>query len=355
MSWFARTYASALNKSYYATHSVTVGTLYLTGDILAQRLERMLNVQSVGKTEYNYPRTARMFIFGFVVAGPVMGTWYPLLHRMTSIFRYEYVAMQSSSGASWLSAMGKVYQRQSLISFTDKNKEVVSKTIIDQILFMGPWLHTYLMCAGLLEGQDFLSAFDACRSNFHAAWFYCVMFWCPAQYVNFHLVPVQHHALVVNTLNVFWSAFLSLLYHYRDYGTASTRSEAQLTTRHADHGTAGDTSMVGQLSSYGGMMLRRIHEVGATVAVTVGDLHARSGSALSAARADWNRTAPTYTLAAMQLSEFNRLQDELPRLEKEIREQQTRMDLMERTIAAQAVHIQSLQESAAVVTSSKSE
>jgi len=176
MSWFASTYARALNKSYYATHSVTAGTLYMTGDILAQRLEKMLHVESVGKTEYNYPRTARMFIFGSVVAGPVMGIWYPLLHRMTAIFRYEYVAMQSSSGASWLASMGSMYQRQNLISFSDKNKEVVSKAIIDQILFMPAWLHTYLMCAGLLEGTDFAASFDACRSNFHAAWFYCVLF-----------------------------------------------------------------------------------------------------------------------------------------------------------------------------------
>ena len=74
---------------------------------------------------------------------------------------------------------------------------------------------------GFLEGRSPAAVYEKTKENFHASWFYGIFLWAPAQTLNFMLVPVMFQPLVVHSVDVVWKAFLSILYHQRDYGVAS--------------------------------------------------------------------------------------------------------------------------------------
>lgn len=211
-----RLYARALEASPTATHSATAGVLYGSGDYLAQKLEKGFNVQSPGKVHYNVDRTMRMAAFGFLLGGPILGKWYSLLHRMTSVYRYNYIQMKSSSG--WFSAVQGMYRREALDDKSQKWREVALKVILDQIFFQAQFLNLYLFSMSLLEGKTVGEAYERCKRNFHDAWGYAITFWIPAQTLNFSFVPATYHAFTVNFCSMIWTAFLSLLFHKRDFG-----------------------------------------------------------------------------------------------------------------------------------------
>jgi len=214
-------YSRSLQHHPVITHSVTAGSLYGSGDVLAQQLEKAYAVQSTGKSQYNCTRTARMFLFGFVAAGPILGAWYPLLHRMTSVFRYEYVAMKTSSAG--LTSMRGMHRRFHLSDRVQRVREVVLKVVLDQFFFQAPFLNIYLFFMSMIECHSIEESVQSCKRNFHDSWRYSIIFWFPAQLLNFAVVPFHLNAVTVSVFSIFWTAFLSLLYHYRDYGPEARR------------------------------------------------------------------------------------------------------------------------------------
>ena len=52
------------------------GLMYGIGDFSAQKMERVLGIQSKGKTSFNYERFTRMAVFGGFIAGPLLAIWY---------------------------------------------------------------------------------------------------------------------------------------------------------------------------------------------------------------------------------------------------------------------------------------
>lgn len=357
MAFVLRLYARGLEKHFFLTNSITAGTLYASGDCLAQRLEKINHVESPGKTHYNYKRTARMWIFGFVAAGPVLGTWYSLLHRMTSVYRYEYVAVQSSSNASWLSSMSSSFRRESLDSVGQRVREASLKVVLDQLLFQAPFLNLYLLIMSGLEGHSIKTAWESCRRNFHDAWSYSILFWSPAQFANFMFIPKQYHALSVNFFSMIWTAFLSVLYHKRDYGTANASDNpAEMDVERSHHPLdvvnsedSGSESAKVQTASEAAAeqlwelaehLLQILEATAGSAANQASTLSMRTASAWAAARADWN--ASTDAEWRNQVQSLSELVEEQRR---QLDSHEAEADAMRRTITAQAVRLHALQES----------
>merc|ERR1711972_1125815 len=78
----------------------------------------------------------------------------------------------------------------------------------------------------LFEGLSITDGWQRCRTDFHDAWSYSIVFWSPAQCFNFTVVPLQFNALTVNVFSMVWTAFLSYLHHKRDYGDAPHRTSS---------------------------------------------------------------------------------------------------------------------------------
>mmetsp|Transcript_76388 Transcript_76388/g.212198 ORF Transcript_76388/g.212198 Transcript_76388/m.212198 type:complete len:317 (-) Transcript_76388:52-1002(-) len=215
----ARLRAARLKKMPMLGQSAAAGALYSGGDFAAQKIEEAYGVQSIGKEDYNYERTLRMGTFGLFFAGPILVVWYRFLHRMTSVYRVSYVKMEASAG-SWLNtlAMG-FYKEQVLDKRSDLMREVFVKVVFDNIFFQAVFLNFYFFVMSMLEGRTPYEAWNRCKRDFHDAWGYSLCFWVPAQTLNFSLFSTRHHPLVVSVLNAFWKAFLSVLYHWRDFGS----------------------------------------------------------------------------------------------------------------------------------------
>mmetsp|Transcript_73382 Transcript_73382/g.160704 ORF Transcript_73382/g.160704 Transcript_73382/m.160704 type:complete len:475 (-) Transcript_73382:240-1664(-) len=202
-------YGRALVKRPVLTNSVTACVLYGSGDCLAQQLEKYQNVQSSGKTSYNFERTARMCLFGLAVSGPILTHWYSYLPKMTSVFRYSYELLPAHK------MFGTMYQQRPLAS--GARNEVLAKLVLDQLFFQAPFLNLYLFIMSMLEGHTFSEGIELCKKNFHDCWGIALLFWVPGQYANFTLAPAHLAPLVVSSLGLIWNAMLSLLFHHRDY------------------------------------------------------------------------------------------------------------------------------------------
>lgn len=244
-----RRLTSAAQKAPLTLQSAIAGLLYSGGDCAAQWLEKAYGVQSLGKTEHNYERTLRMGTFGLFFAGPILGLWYWKLQRMTSIYRYSYVPLQTSSGSgSWISTVVRgSYRREQLDNKGDLAREVLVKVVFDNLFFQAAFLNLYLFVMSMMEGRSLRESYLRCKRDFHDAWGYSMLFWVPAQAVNFSLLPPQHHALVVSVLNMMWKTFLSLLYHARDYGAGHGAPAAELASALHVTPVAGEVRDLGAL------------------------------------------------------------------------------------------------------------
>mmetsp|Transcript_43429 Transcript_43429/g.120719 ORF Transcript_43429/g.120719 Transcript_43429/m.120719 type:complete len:233 (-) Transcript_43429:23-721(-) len=213
-----RLYSRALARFPLAAHSVTASALYGGGDGVAQLLEEAFQVQSTGKTQYNIKRTVRMAAFGLLFAGPIVGTWYGFLHRVLPTLR------QTSLPASASALRGMYWPADA--SERSKKFHVVVKVVIDNLLFQLPFLNFYMFTMTFLEGCAFEKCMDRCRRDFYGTWAYSIIFWCPLQVINFSIVPATYTAFTVNVFNGVWTAFLSLLWHHRDYGAIRSTGTA---------------------------------------------------------------------------------------------------------------------------------
>jgi len=210
------------------TQSLTCGFCYGSGDCFAQRLEKAYSVESPGKTGYNYNRTLRMGLYGLCFGGPAMYTWYLYLHRMTSIFRYKYVPIQSSAGpSSWVSSLVQGnYKREVLDDTKSSARNIFVKVAFDQIFFAAAHLNAYFMILSFMEGRSLQEAISKCKRDFHDSWAYLMLFWVPVQAANFALMPPQFNAVFVMMMNMVWTTLLSLLNHQRDYGADTVSANA---------------------------------------------------------------------------------------------------------------------------------
>jgi len=224
---FAGTFAERLRAALLAhpmrVQSVICGGCYTLGDFTAQKLEEAYSVQSPGKTSYNYTRTMRMGVFGLFFGGPVIFTWYKHLWRMTSVFRYKYVPVQTSAASSsWISSFAQgSYRRELLDDKKSTVRNVMVRVLFDQLFFNAAFLNGYLCGMALLEGRSFDEAYSRMQRDFHDSWAYMAVFWVPVQCVNFTFIPAQYNGIFVMVMNVGWTTLLSMLNHSRDYGSAT--------------------------------------------------------------------------------------------------------------------------------------
>lgn len=221
---FAERLRGALLAHPMRVQSVICGGCYTLGDFTAQSLEKVYSLQSPGKTGYNYSRTMRMGVFGLFFGGPVIFTWYKHLWRMTSVFRYKYVPVQTSAASSsWISSFVQgSYRRECLLDNTTSTvRNLMVRVMFDQLFFNAAFLNGYLCVISLLEGRTFDEAYSRMQRDFHDQWAYMAVFWVPVQCVNFTLIPAQFNGIFVMVMNVGWTTLLSMLNHSRDYGSAT--------------------------------------------------------------------------------------------------------------------------------------
>jgi len=199
-------------------NSVATGVMYSTGDFMAQRLEKASASSGSSGSKNKY--TLYMGVFGLLCAGPLMSVWYRQIHVLTRAFRFDYVPMKSTATSAWVSTVLRGNFQRIPREGALRIQEIAVKVIFDNLFFQAAFLNLYLFTTSLMQGSSRQEAYDRCKRDFHDAWGWSMLFWVPAQAVNFSLVPVRYNAIFVSSANVVWQTFLAWMYNGKDSGGA---------------------------------------------------------------------------------------------------------------------------------------
>ena len=92
------------------------------------------------------------------------------------------------------------------------------------------------------------------EEKFHNTWGLAVVVWTPLQCVNFGLVPLHLQAAFVAVANVGWSTTLSLLSHYKEFGSTEQRAELKRRSSSSGENVAMLKDMVRELQLENGAL-----------------------------------------------------------------------------------------------------
>jgi len=163
-------YEQALSDSPILVKGLTSFTGFAIGDLLAQFF--------IEKKEYDPMRTFKMASFGF------------LIHGTTSHFFY-----------------GKL---DAVIPGTG-GKQVASKVFIDQVLWNPIFGVMFFGYMGLFEGSGLQGTLDKIKRDLVTQVTGSWTVWPIAHFFNFKYVPTDQRVLYINTIQIFYNCFLSII------------------------------------------------------------------------------------------------------------------------------------------------
>ena len=158
------------------TNAVISGTLCATGDVLAQAIERRLDVNS---DNFNAPRMCRMAVYGTLICGPILHLWYTALATVGEALSVSYVPLVGSRLGQMLPWVGSLQKEAAGV--ISPGQLLVAKVAADGLLFQAPFLNLYFLTMGLLEGRPLREIFEKAKAAFHRAWGLSLLVWTPVQ------------------------------------------------------------------------------------------------------------------------------------------------------------------------------
>eukprot|EP00158_Paraphelidium_tribonemae_P001215 Partr_v1_DN24113_c0_g1_i2_m71258 putative peroxisomal membrane protein len=198
-------YQRLLEMRPYSTHSITAGSLFFAGDMLAQGLERRhlsaspssASPSSSSSSEaVDWTRAAIMTGYGFVFAGPAYAFWYRFLdRRLTPLF---------------INNLAKtVPPTVTVTPHMQKWKLTISKLLADFLLFDPVFLVVFFGTTTLATTRSLDKARDKLRQEFVHTYLTELKVWGPVQMLNFRFVHVNWQPVLVNMCNVGWNGYLT--------------------------------------------------------------------------------------------------------------------------------------------------
>lgn len=185
------------------------GFLWFTGDLLCQHLvnsagwiEKKDSKEIHSNMESNpidWKRVGNMVFYGTFLAAPIYTFWYSFLDNTShKIFSSLPSKDQPQPAKPHLS---RIYR---IISF---------KIIADILLFDPLYLSFFFVTTNALERNSWNHTKEKIKKEFQMTYFIDILVWLPIQLFNFRYIPVSYQALIVQSCNIGWNAFLSFVQH----------------------------------------------------------------------------------------------------------------------------------------------
>lgn len=86
---------------------------------------------------------------------------------------------------------------------------MVKKVVIDQSTFAPCLMATLITSINLLEGNSFQYSIDQLKLKYFDVMSTNYKIWPAVQLCNFYFVPLKHQVLLVQSVALFWNAYLS--------------------------------------------------------------------------------------------------------------------------------------------------
>ena len=170
-------YNKVLGERPLATKSVTSFFIVGIGDVLSQYVEARSKDRTLRST-FDSGRFLKMAFFGGLYLAPVLHNWYGFLAR----------AIPQPTTAS-----------------------VVKKLALDQTIFCNFVISSFFVYVTTANGGTWSMAVDKIKNDQWQALLMNWRIWPFVMAVNFSVIPVQFHVLFVNSVAVFWNAYLSYM------------------------------------------------------------------------------------------------------------------------------------------------
>ncbi|KAF2357912.1 Mpv17/PMP22 [Trinorchestia longiramus] len=168
---FVRAYLAAAKHYPKTTLTLQSGGLLAAGDGISQ-----VAVEGHHLRHYEWSRTARFFVLGAFLTGPILRRWYGFLNR-----RFTHQGKQGN----------------------------FKKFAADQLVFGPTFTVIIIASVGVLQRMTPQQVVVKVRTTFLDVVVAGMMVWPVAQLINFTLVPLQFQILFVQTVGLFWNTFLA--------------------------------------------------------------------------------------------------------------------------------------------------
>ena len=186
-----RFYNRLLTKYPLPTKMVTSGFLFGIGDVLCQSIEQY----KAEKFKLNLTRLSRFSFFGCFMAAPVLS------------FHYGTILQWISTKTTPLA--------------------ILTKVAFDQTFFAIFFLYYIFMAMPLIEGKNLEEAKEGVKEKLWPSLITNWKIWPAVQFLNFYLVPVKFHLLVVNSVAVFWNAYISWMINHSQKKTITSKDDLE--------------------------------------------------------------------------------------------------------------------------------
>lgn len=229
---FMRFYNHILHRYKYPVQIATGGVLWCSGDILAQGATHLAGRPSKKNDDsdpsafrIDWDRTGKMTLYGLCLSAPAYAFWYSFLDNAShaafrrppsqasfpvpnNLLTRPFLRILASPGAS---KDGLVTH---LSGHTIRTWKIIGfKLVADGILFDPLYLSLFFTTTGWLEGKKVDEIKEKLRKDFLPTYLIDIFVWAPVQTLNFRFVPVAYQALIVQSCNVVWNAYLSFVQH----------------------------------------------------------------------------------------------------------------------------------------------
>lgn len=234
---FLRFYNKLLHRYKYPVQIATGGLLWCAGDVLAQGAVHLGKSREAddggdGRMKVDWERTGKMTMYGLCFSAPAYAFWYSFLDRASlaafrhaptptcttpiphNIFTRPLLSRLSSApvrdGATHVSS--EMVRTWKIIGF---------KLAADTLLFDPVYLSLFFTATGYMEGKRWPEISEKLKKDLLPTYLIDIFLWAPVQTANFRFVPVAYQALIVQSCNVAWNAYLSYVQHRDDTHTKS--------------------------------------------------------------------------------------------------------------------------------------
>lgn len=238
-----RGYNHLLNKHKYPVQIVTGGVLWCTGDILCQSLVHFSSTTDDEQEDkgrelrLDWKRVGRMTVYGLGISAPTYAFWYSWLdravhswfarspHKQLPAWLERRLMEEPISSGSTALKRPTFWQRwnpRRPLTLSDARaiqgrlrlwQIITAKLLADTLVFDPLYLTLFFVTTSAMEGASLTAIREKVRRELPKTYVIDVAVWAPIQTINFRLVPVVYQALVVQTCNIGWNAYLSFVQH----------------------------------------------------------------------------------------------------------------------------------------------
>ncbi|KAI8967780.1 hypothetical protein BDF20DRAFT_899200 [Mycotypha africana] len=156
------------------TFALQSSCMMTLGDILSQQV-----IEKRGRENHDVQRSLRMTVYGALVGGPVIGTWFGFIHRLIQI-RHTWAATLVRVG-------------------------------VDQVFFSPTILAIFMTGISILEGRSMADIKQKLEKSYVKGLMTSYQFWPFVNLFTFALIPMHYRPLVNSTAGICWNSYLSHL------------------------------------------------------------------------------------------------------------------------------------------------